>query len=110
MTHRNFVDRDGRQWEAWDVFPLGDRRTLDRRQVTERGRLIERRGGTERRQRHHGRSPLVRTGYGTGWLCFAHGDERRRHAPVPEGWESWDDARLDMCCRQATPVVRRVAS
>lgn len=110
MTHRSFVDRDGRRWDAWDVYPAGERRTLERRQFAERGRLVERRLGSERRRRAMARAPLMGTDYGAGWLCFESGDERRRHAPVPRDWTSWDDARLETCCRDATRVVRRVAS
>ena len=109
MTHRSFVDRDGRRWEAWDVYPLADRRTIERRQVVERGRLVERRRGAERRQRHLSRAPLLGTDYGAGWLCFESGAERRRHAPVPQDWESWDDTRLEACCQAATRVIRRIA-
>ena len=109
MTHRSFTDRDGCRWDAWDVYPLSDRRTVERRQVAERGRLVERRAGGERRHRTSGRSPLLGTNYGAGWLCFENGTERRRHAPVPAGWASWDDARLEACCRMAPRVVRRVA-
>ena len=110
MTHRSFVDRDGRRWDAWDVYPVGDRRTLERRQFVERGRLVERRHGGERRRRTMARAPLMGTDYGTGWLCFESGDDRRRHAPIPRDWTTWDDARLEACCRDATRVIRRVAS
>jgi hypothetical protein len=110
MTHRTFVDRDGCRWDAWDVYPVAERRTLDRRQAVEHGRLVERRRNDERRRRHFVRAPLMGTSYGAGWLCFENGDERRRHAPVPSDWESWDDRRLADCCEQATRVVRRIAS
>lgn len=110
MTHRSFVDRDGRRWDAWDVYPAGDRRTLDRRRVVEPSRVVERRLGADRRRRAAARTPLMGTDYGRGWLCFESGDERRRHAPVPNDWTSWDSARLDACCRAATRVIRRVAS
>ena len=110
MSHRSFVDRDGRHWDAWDVYPAGDRRTLERRRATENGRLVERRRGSERRRRALARAPLMGTDYGTGWLCFESGEERRRHAPVPRDWASWDEARLETCCHAATRVVRRVAS
>ena len=110
MTHRSFVDRDGRRWDAWDVYPAGDRRTLERRQFAESGRLVERRHGAERRRRAMARTPLIGTDYGAGWLCFESGAERRRHAPVPRDWITWDDARLEACCHEATRVIRRAAS
>src|SRR5690349_6210709 len=99
MTHRSFVDRDGRRWDAWDVYPAGDRRVLDRRQAAEPGyRLVERRQAPERRRRSMARTPLMGTDYGAGWLCFESGGERRRHAPVPHDWTRWDDAHLEACC------------
>lgn len=110
MTHRSFVDRDGCRWDAWDVYPAAERRTLERRQRRELGRLVERRAGSERRRRLATRAPLMGTDYGAGWLCFESGTERRRHAPVPPDWTSWDDARLESCCRMSTSVIRRAAS
>ena len=93
---------------------MAERRALDRRQAVEQGtrraRLVERRVGGERRHRQVVRAPLMGTDYGTGWLCFESGTERRRHAPVPRDWGSWEDSRLAACCDSATRVIRRVAS
>lgn len=114
MTHRSFVDREGRRWDAWDVYPVAERRTLDRRQAGQQDpqpeRLVERRASTERRRRLLARAPLIGTQYGAGWLCFESGTERRRHAPVPGDWVSWADNRLAACCDAATRVIRRFAS
>ena len=110
MTHRSFVDSDGRRWDAWDVYPVVDRRAVERRQqAAARGRLVERRAGTDRRVRKHARAPLLGTDYGAGWLCFESGTDRRRHAPIPADWSTWDDGRLEACCRRAVRVVRRLA-
>ena len=66
-------------------------------------------GDTDRRVRKHARAPLLGTDYGAGWLCFESGTDRRRHAPIPADWSTWDDGRLEACCRQAVRVVRRLA-
>lgn len=42
-----------------------------------------------------------------GWLTFECGDQLRRLAPTPPGWESLDDAELQRLCLTATPVGRR---
>ena len=110
MTHRSFQDRDGVRWAVWDVYPgAPERRALDRRQQAEPGRLVERRKGPDRRQRRSARA-LSGTSYDAGWLCFEQGTERRRHAPVPADWTTWDDARLEDCCRAAVRVIRRAVS
>jgi hypothetical protein len=110
MTHRSFQDRDGRRWDVWDVHPVApERRAMERRQLVESGRLVERRTGAERRRQRTPRAVIDAT-YTGGWLCFEDGAERRRHAPIPSDWTSWDDTRLEACCRSAIRVARRVVS
>lgn len=82
---------------------------MQRRQAVENGRLVERRTGMERRQLRTPRAAIQAT-YNSGWLCFENGTERRRHAPIPPDWASWDDTRLEECCRSAIRVARRLAS
>jgi hypothetical protein len=43
-------------------------------------------------------------GLAAGWLVFESQSEKRRLAPVPEGWEATADAELAGFCRQALPV------
>jgi hypothetical protein len=38
-----------------------------------------------------------------GWLTFDDGAERRRLAPVPDGWAAFPDARLALLLRLAAP-------
>jgi hypothetical protein len=38
-----------------------------------------------------------------GWLTFDDGAERRRLAPVPDGWTELEDARLALLIRIAQP-------
>jgi hypothetical protein len=108
MTHRTFRDTAGFEWAVWDVYPIApERRSTDRRQFSDAGaRLVERRRSADRRQH---RSPRVSLGseLGRGWLCFEGCGTRRRFAPVPLDWPTWDDSRLAECCTKATPVVRR---
>ncbi|HEU0015561.1 MAG TPA: hypothetical protein VFQ45_17930 [Longimicrobium sp.] len=36
----------------------------------------------------------VRQVYVGGWLCIESGDEKRRYAPIPEGWEEFEEHEL----------------
>ncbi|HYD53263.1 MAG TPA: hypothetical protein VEA99_11570 [Gemmatimonadaceae bacterium] len=73
MALREFTDRAGRAWRAWDVYP-GIARTA---------------------------SLSVREGYRDGWLAFACGTETRRIAPVPLGWTALDEDGLERLCDDA---------
>lgn len=50
--------------------------------------------------------------YADGWLLFTCGAERRRYAPVPQGWDAPSLAQLREWCSMATrvpaPNTRRV--
>ena len=46
--------------------------------------------------------------FGNGWLTFDDGEERRRLAPVPEGWPRFTDERLGLLVRIAKPSPSRV--
>jgi hypothetical protein len=54
---------------------------------------------------HH--RPLVAAEFASGWLCFECSGEKRRLAPVPEGWERADDETIEQWCGVAKPVARR---
>jgi hypothetical protein len=41
-----------------------------------------------------------------GWLSFDSGTERRRVGPIPKGWESFNDERLELALRVASPARR----
>jgi hypothetical protein len=88
VAHRSFTDRDGVSWEVRDVLPSwadrrhgADRRELPRARRLERRALLGKRIG-------------VRAELSEGWLCFRGAGEKHRVAPIPEGWESFDDTRL----------------
>ena len=96
---RVFVDRDGTEWQVWKVVPqlrfFVERRCSDRRTSLAAPRTgVENRRGWDRRQ-----GDILQ-----GWLCFGCKSERRRLYPIPPGWETCSDERLDLLRR----VARRV--
>ena len=53
------------------------------------------------------RSPPVAAEFTYGWLCFETTGEKRRLAPVPEGWDRADDETIEQWCCVAKPAARR---
>ena len=76
--------------------------------MTDEERLdaAERRTGLERRAETLSRSHVAAE-FAYGWLCFETNGEKRRLAPVPEGWETADEETIERWCSLAKPVVRR---
>lgn len=119
MTHRTFKDRQGKLWDVWQVHPSQAERRFAQRRVNneELTDTVERRSGEERRESEepHSRKsdpahrPLVAAEFAYGWLCFETFGEKRRLAPVPEGWERADDETIEQWCCVAKPVARRVS-
>ena len=117
MTHRSFKDRQGKLWDVWQVHPSqAERRFSQRRHNKEElTDTAERRTGLDRRESEtpHTRKsdpahrPLVAAEFAYGWLCFETFGEKRRLAPVPEGWERADDETIEQWCCVAKPVARR---
>jgi hypothetical protein len=78
-SSRALTDPDGRQWTVFAVYPSASR----------------------------GRS-VLRQGYADGWLSFDAGDETRRVAPIPQGWEQLpDSALLELCVEAESSRPRR---
>jgi hypothetical protein len=111
MPLRTFRDRQGIEWRMWDVHPQWtDRRGGERRSSPdsdyngpERRKLPGRRWSapdTEPRVR-------VRPGFEKGWLACESDHERRRFAPVPEHWEEFSDAQLELLCQHAEVYASR---
>ena len=74
MATRAFTDRDGDAWKVWETVPQDARGCLP--------------------------------AYARGWLTFERtgtGD-RRRLAPIPDGWADVSEERLLLMCRVAEPV------
>lgn len=78
--HRIIEDENGTSWAVVAVYPSG--RTVDQ------GTLPDR--------------------FAHGWLLFEHGDDVRRHAPVPENWRSLTDHDLRQLCRNAEIATKRI--
>ncbi|HKO15877.1 MAG TPA: hypothetical protein VJU87_06540 [Gemmatimonadaceae bacterium] len=85
MAYREFVDSSGASWRVWSTEPL--------------------------------LSGHLDGGFANGWLTFerlvAGADSPspsvRRMAPIPRDWESVSDERLELMCRAAEEVLRRIA-
>lgn len=94
----------------WQVHPSAAERRFVQRRTKEEDRTdsSERRSGNERRT---GAAKKARANiaeeFTYGWLCFECRDEKRRLAPVPEGWDRADDETIEQWCCVAKPVVRR---
>jgi hypothetical protein len=65
MTMRSCTDRAGVRWEIFEVHPAAGR-------------------GSDR----------MPEAFRLGWLCFQSPTERRRLAPVPSGWQRWEEGAL----------------
>ncbi len=99
MSHREFLDEEGRSWEVWDVRPS----TVESPVTTTEGagELAD----LERQVRRLVRLNLP-TDLREGWLAFRSSDESRRLAPIPQRWAAMDDQDLALLVRAAMPIVR----
>lgn len=79
MTLRTFTDASGTAWDVFEVHPGIERRTVSR----------------------------VPDAFRAGWLCFQSIDERRRLAPIPFEWDSWDDDALSAALHATHGMPRR---
>jgi hypothetical protein len=84
---RGFVDSTGVEWRVWEVIPS--------------------RAAIETSPKVQSRTSLQSTPYANGWLCFESTVEKRRLAPIPEGWEFGDPEVMTDLLLQATPVATR---
>ena len=85
---RGFTDSSGMEWRVWEVQPsqaLSPDSAMDALS----------------------RSSLKNTPFADGWLCFESPREKRRLAPIPNGWQFRETPVLEELCAQATPVVVR---
>ena len=112
MAYRTFLDTTGKRWEVWLVTPAAaERRRADRRAGSSASGnafqgTLDRRKTPERRRSPFQRSTSVASEFSQGWLCFESEGEKRRLAPVPDGWnEAWPD-RLSTWLQAARRVVK----
>jgi hypothetical protein len=112
VSYRTFLDSSGKRWEVWLVTPAAaERRKVDRRVVTPGGTpvvegFVDRRRSQERRKSPFRRNVAVASEYSNGWLCFESEGEKRRLAPVPEGWQEAGPDRLSSLLQAAKRVVK----
>jgi hypothetical protein len=111
VSYRTFHDAGGRRWEVWMVTPAAaERRKVDRRAAvseseTYRGEF-DRRRTSERRRGPFRRTISVASEFSNGWLCFESEGEKRRLAPVPDGWDEAGPDRLSTWLQAAKRVVK----
>jgi hypothetical protein len=109
MSQRTFADPDGTLWNVTAILPqMTERRLSDRRIASNIvvDSRTERRTQADRRHQREVRAP-VREGFEQGWLVFDYGDEKRRCAPVPAGWEQLTTHELQTLCAKAKPSHQR---
>lgn len=111
MSYRTFVDPGGKRWEVWLVTPASaERRKADRRAASKEAVDIpgfsDRRRTQERRKNPFHRTVEVASEYSGGWLCFEGDGDKRRLAPVPEGWYEAGPDRLAAWLQAAKRVVK----
>jgi hypothetical protein len=99
MAHREFTDRQGVHWQAWEVIPT----TAERRSAGER--RFGARDKRERRTKRQFRVPMD-AGLATGWLVFESSAEKRRLSPVPPDWTVRTDEELAKLCSSAVATLR----
>jgi hypothetical protein len=83
---RGFKDTTGVEWRVWEVVP--SRAAIETSPVAQ------------------SRTSLSSTPYANGWLCFESEAEKRRLAPIPDGWELGAPVDIAQLLEQATPVQR----
>jgi len=111
VSYRTFHDSGGKRWEVWLVTPAAaERRKVDRRvgkaQSDMPQGLADRRQTPDRRRSPFRRHVVVANEFTNGWLCFESEGEKRRLAPVPEGWEEAGPDRLSQWLQAAKRVVK----
>jgi hypothetical protein len=111
VSYRTFIDSGGKRWEVWLVTPAAaERRKADRRAagsgVDDFPGYSDRRRVRERRKNPFKRNVEVASEYSGGWLCFEGDGEKRRLAPVPDGWYEAGPDRLATWLQGAKRVVK----
>ena len=99
MPHRQFIDSKRVKWEVWDVEPSHAERRLGNGDRRRKGRTSGERRRVEDRTRVR-----IHSGLAHGWLAFESKHDRRRLAPIPTGWEAFDEAALEQLCAQAQSI------
>lgn len=87
---RGFTDSFGTDWRVWEVFPSKGVNATPADSL----------------------SSLSMTPFANGWLCFESLSEKRRLAPIPDGWADREVKELEALCGHAelVPVRRKRTS
>lgn len=110
MGYRVFRDSQGTEWQAWDVVPqLTERREVERRVRIAPVEHADRRRAQDRRV-IKGRRPTLTAGLDSGWLCFENPEEKRRLAPIPDGWQRCSAEELEHYLHEAKRAPRASAA
>jgi hypothetical protein len=83
---RGFTDSTGTEWRVWEVFPT--------------------QAGFSPATEVLSKTTLL-PAFANGWLCFESAQQKRRLAPIPQGWEFNEPTLLEQMCQQAEPVTAR---
>lgn len=84
---RGFKDPTGVEWRVWEVIPS--------------------KAGVATSVRAQSHTSLNSTPFANGWLCFESLSEKRRLAPIPNGWELRSPGDIAELLDLATPVTSR---
>jgi hypothetical protein len=87
---RGFTDSTGVEWRVWEVFPSRSSPGSSAEEMS--------------------RTSLMGSAFANGWLCFESLTEKRRLAPIPDGWERRSPRQMEELWLSATPVPARRAS
>lgn len=106
--HRIFRDDAARLWNAWDVHPIWGERRVEQRRLVE-GRPPVALNNRRRKDRRSGTGLRIALPprLARGWIAFEYGDERRRVAPIPDGWADLTDEGLRALWRTAEELPPR---
>jgi hypothetical protein len=109
MSQRTFADPSGVTWNVTVIVPQLTERRLSQRRSGANAAIdfrADRRQAADRRHLREVRAP-VREGFEQGWLVFDNGDEKRRLAPIPEGWERMSPEELNALRNRAKPTHQK---
>lgn len=108
MPLREFMDAERRSWQVWDTVPksASESAMFERSaQIMAQSQAREVAGSADRAAAAAALRRFTR-GRERGWLTFMRGDDKRRLSPIPDGWEQFDDARLDALLQRAERVMQ----
>ena len=96
MALRGFVGEDGQEWQVWDTRPTIPSPNVDASVANSAAAPAA----------DTADFALISKKREGGWLTFTTARERRRLSPIPDDWESADEASL----RALLAVADRIAS